>query len=214
MIISVLEDRALMKLDVSTEWNYFDDQPMTALSSRNNSIGPPPFLMYSSITYDHSGNLHVEGGGQAIFNKSLNISTQQATPSVPVEQNSWALRTENGSWASERPRLNESNRAPIHTLYTQAPDQDLVFLFNGILSNGSDERVYPKMTIINTRTNDARTVSTETLSPSSALVGAVFQYLPLLGQKGALILFGGARRYNENVTTDTWGTMVPYVSRI
>jgi hypothetical protein len=196
---------------MSTEWNYFDDQPLTALSSPNTSNGPTPSIMYSSITYDYTGNFHVEGGGRATFDKSRNATTQQAIPGLPLEQISWMLRTGNGTWASEKLRSTESNRAPIHTLYTQAPDQDLVFFFNGIISNGSTEMVHPKMSVVNTRTNDIRTVSTESISASTARVGAIFQYPPLLGQKGALILFGGATRYNENVTTDTWGTMVPHL---
>jgi hypothetical protein len=185
------------------------DQPLSAFSSRNTTNGPTSFLMYSSLTYDHSGDFHVEGGGRAIFNNSLNRSTLQPVAGMPKEQSSWFVSHENGSWAIEKLRLAESNRGPIHTLYTQAPDQDLVFLYNGIFSNRSRQQAYPKMMIINTRTNEVRTVSTETISPSAARVGAVFQYLPLMGRKGALLLFGGATKHDENMTTDPWGTMVP-----
>jgi hypothetical protein len=190
-----------------------NDQPMTALSSRNTSNGPPSFLMYSSITYDYNGNFQVDGGGRATFNNSLNASTQEITPAMPVEKTSWILSSKNGSWTTGKVRISETGREPMHTLYTQAPEQDLAFYLNGILSNGSSERVYPRMVIINTRTNDIRTVSTESISPSAARVGAVFPYLPLLGQKGALLLFGGTTRHNENITTDSWGTMVPHLSR-
>jgi hypothetical protein len=94
------------------------------------------------------------------------------------------------------------------SLYVQAPDQDLVFYLHGILGNSSSDKAYPKMTIINTRSNISRTVSTESMSPSGIRVEAAFQYLPLLGRKGGLVLLGGATRRDENTTTDPWGTMV------
>jgi hypothetical protein len=183
-----------------------NDQPMTALSSRNNSDGPPSFLMYSSITYYAYGNFHIDGGGLAV----LNASKEQPMPAMPILNSSWTLSSKNGSWSSSKSRLPESAYAPMYSLYTQAPEHDLVFYMNGILSNGSGERVYPKMMIINTRTNAARTVSTQSIAPSAIRVGAVFQYLPLLGQKGGLLLFGGATRHNDNITTSRWGSMVTY----
>jgi hypothetical protein len=135
------------------------------------------------------------------------VEPLQPVPGMPKEKNSWFVANENGSWATEKLRLAESNRGPINTLYAQAPGRDLVFLYNGIISNGSGEQAYPKMMVINTRTNEVRTVSTETISPSAARVGAVFQYLPLMGQKGALLLFGGAtRREHDNGSMGHNGT--------
>jgi hypothetical protein len=204
-----IQDHALLKLDLSTSWNYMlNDRPMTALSSRNTPNGPPPFLMYGSITYDYNGDFHIDGGGRAMFNYSLNTSAQQPTPAMPVETSSWVLSSKNGSWASEQLRLPGAACAPIYTLYTQAPEHDLAFYLNGILSNGSSERAYPRMMIVNTRTNSVRTVSTGSISPSAARVGAIFEYLPLLGEKGALLLFGGAIRHDKNITGDLWDTMV------
>ena len=96
----------------------------------------------------------------------------------------------------------------MNALSVQAPEQDLVFALNGIVSDGQHGRVFPSMIALNTRTNTARTVSTEALTRSSSRTESILQYLPLLGTKGALLLLGGAMRYNDNLTTDLWGTMV------
>lgn len=181
---------------------------MTAISL-NVSYAPPPFLMYSSLTYDADHNFHIDGGGLAM----LDASGDQPMLAIPDQNSSWTFWSNNGSWSPAIARIPESSHAPMQTLYTQAPEQDLVFYLNGILSNGSSERAYPKMMILNTKTNAKRIVSTETIAASSARVGAVFQYMPLLGRKGGLILFGGATKYNDNVTTDLWGTMVSKNSR-
>jgi hypothetical protein len=156
--------------------------------------------------YDADDNFHVYGGGLPAPNASID----QPRRAFPVENNLWVFAKNNGTWTSSATRIPGSKYAPSHGLYAQAPEYNLAFFLNGIISNGSSERVYPNMMVINTRTRDIRTVSTADISPSTARVGAVFQYLPLLGRKGGLVLFGGATRYNENITTDQWGTMVIY----
>ncbi|KAH3910767.1 hypothetical protein HBI56_188420 [Parastagonospora nodorum] len=199
-------DSSLLKLDLSKSWYYMENDPsIAAISSLNASYAPPPFLMYSSLTCDTDGNFHIDGGGLAMFN----ASREQPMIAMPIQNSSWTFWRNNSSWSPGSARVPESRYAPMHTLYTQAPEQDLVFYLNGILSNGSSERAYPKMMVLNTRTNAKRIVSTEIIAPSSARVGAVFQYMPLLGRKGGLILFGGATRYTDNITIDRWGTMEP-----
>jgi hypothetical protein len=94
------------------------------------------------------------------------------------------------------------------SFYVQAPDQNLIFYLHGILGNSSSDKVYPKMTIVNTQSKISRTVSTESMSSSGIRVGAAFLYLPLLGRKGGLVLLGGATRRGGETTTEPWGTMV------
>ncbi|KAH5134869.1 hypothetical protein HBH69_242490 [Parastagonospora nodorum] len=202
-------DSALAKISLSKSWDYIlDDSVITALGSHSVSDGPPPFLMYSTITYDSNGGIYIEGGARAIFNTTSNVSTTHPMPiGSPAENASWSLSKTDRFWKPLMRTITESSLFRTQILYTQAPDQNLIFYLNGILSNGSNERVYPKMTIINTRTNSSRTVSTEIISPSGVRVGAAFQYLPLLGQKGGLVLLGGATRHDEIITTDPWGTM-------
>ncbi|KAF2831780.1 hypothetical protein CC86DRAFT_143392 [Ophiobolus disseminans] len=200
-------DHALVKLDLSYSWRIlYNDQPMTLVSSLDLADHPPPRLIESSIFYDHNHTFHVYGGGLATSNAS---SVRQTTTS-PVQNRVWTLSS-NESWSSSPVKELDPNYAPMHALSVRAPEHDLVFYLNGILSNGSDEHlhVFPKMIIMNTRTKEVRVVSTNEILPDTARVGAVLQYLPLLGTRGALVLFGGATRHKENVTTDTWGTMVP-----
>jgi hypothetical protein len=200
----------VLKIDLSNSWDYIlDDPPIVTLGSCNASDGPPPFLMYSAITSDSNGDIFIEGGVRAKFNNTCNVTSQHPMPiGAPADNTSWSLSKTGQSWKTVMRRLPESSSLRIQSLYTQAPDQNLIFYLHGILSNGSRKRVYPKMTIINTRSNISRTVSTESLSPSGVRVGAAFVYLPLLGRKGGLVLLGGSTRRDEDITTDPWGAMV------
>jgi hypothetical protein len=102
--------------------------------------------MYSSITYDPSGDFHIDRGGLAVSN----TSADQSKPAIPLRNSSWTLSSKNGSWSVSEARLPESKHAPLYSLYTQAPEQDLVFYLNVVLGNGSRESVYPRMMILNT----------------------------------------------------------------
>jgi hypothetical protein len=175
---------------------------MTVISAPNSSEGPPPFLMYSDMKYDADGNVHIDGGQITSVNSSVDGPTI-----APVMNKSWILSHENSSWSSRDVDLSKFKNTPRHSLSAHAPEHDLVFHLNGFLSNDSLEQVYPNMIVTNTRTHDSRVVSTASLSQTATRVGAVFMYLPLVGQKGALILFGGATRYDNNVSTE-WGNMV------
>jgi hypothetical protein len=129
-----------------------NDPSIAAINPLNASCAPPPFLMYSSLISDTDGNFHIDGGGLAMFN----ASREQPMIAMPIENSSWTFWRKNSSWSPGSARVPESRHAPMHTLYTQAPDQDLIFYLNGILSNGSSERAYPKMMILKTRTNATR----------------------------------------------------------
>jgi hypothetical protein len=201
----ISEDSQLIKLDLSYSWNVlYNDQPTTFISSPNTTTGPPSSLIESSIFTDANGGFHIYGGGLAMPNASVGLPIN----SSPIQNNLRTLSNNSDSWELSMVEIPGLKYALMHTLYAQAPDHDLVFLLNGILSDGTSELVYPKMTIINTETNNVRTVSTENVTGSSARVGATLQYLPLLGRRGGLVLFGGATRHNNNVTTDQWGTML------
>jgi hypothetical protein len=158
--------------------------------------------MYGSLSYDADGDFKVEGGGTPVPNMTQSLPFL----TIPRSNGSWALSINNGSWSIPKSRAPE----PMYSLHAQAPEHDLVFHLNGILSNDSTEQVYLKMMVVNTRTNTVRTVSTESISPSEARLGAIFKYLPMLGRKGALVLFGGANRHHNNMISDPWGNMVTY----
>jgi hypothetical protein len=160
--------------------------------------------MYSSVSYDACNNFYVEGGGTPLLNMSANLPI----PASSSVNGSWKLFNSNSSWSLPTQQSIEPGYVPLYSLHAQAPELNLVFHLNGMLNNGLIEQVYPKMTIVDTRTNRIRTVSTESISPSAARVGAVFQYLPHLGRKGALILFGGAERHENDIINDPWRTMV------
>jgi hypothetical protein len=119
-----------------------------------------------------------------IFGGSLVTSNMSnATTASPVSSTRWTLSGKNSTWSSSTIPGLDFTHLPMHGLSVQAPDQDLVFAL-------------------------ARTVSTESIAPFSSLTKGILQYLPLLGEKGALLLLGGAVRSNDNVTTDPLGAMV------
>jgi hypothetical protein len=151
---------------------------------------------------DDSGSLNVIGG----YLVTSNISN--ATTTSPVSDTRWTLSGKNNSWSSSAISGLDFTHLPMYALSVQAPDQDLVFTLNGVLREGQSDRVFPKMIVLNTRTNHARTVSTENIAPFTSRTEGILQYLPLLGKKGALVLLGGAVRSNDNVTADPSGTLV------
>lgn len=203
--IDITKDGSLLQLDMSRTWDYRSkDRPMTTIGQPNASYGPPRGLIYSGLSYDATGNFLIDGGGLA----EQNASRDDPLSAVPIQSSSWTLSSNNGSWLSSVSKFTNSVHAPMHGLYAQAPEQDLVFSLNPVLTDGSSEQIQLKMMILNTRTNGLRTVSTDFLSPTAGRVGAVFQYLPLLGRKGGLLLFGGAMRNNSNMTADHWNDMV------
>jgi hypothetical protein len=179
---------------------------MMAISTPDSIYEPPPFLMYSSLSFDAEGNFKVEGGGTPV----PNMTQSSLFSAIPMSNSSWTLSTNNGSWLTFDSRASELRNVPLYSLHAQAPEHDLVFHLNGILSDDSTKQVYLNMMVVNTRTKTVRIVSTESISSSDARIGAVLQYLPMLGRKGALVLFGGATRHQNNMISDPWGNMVVY----
>jgi hypothetical protein len=151
---------------------------------------------------DNTESLNIFGGSLVTSNMS------NATTASPVSSTRWTLSGKNSTWSSSTIPGLDFTHLPMHGLSVQAPDQDLVFALEGVLRDGQSDRVFPRMVVLNTRTNHARTVSTESIAPFSSLTKGILQYLPLLGEKGALLLLGGAVRSNDNVTTDPLGAMV------
>jgi hypothetical protein len=174
---------------------------------------PPAPLVESSLFHGSDETLRLYGGSLAAPNGSAN----RPMVTSPVLNTQWTWSCQSASWSSATLHGVDLHYASMHTMFVQAPDQNLVFILNGIASSssGSSERVFPSMIIINTQTNSARVVSTESIAPSTSRVEGILQYLPLVGTKGALILLGGATKYNDNITTDDWGTMVlhPFLAR-
>jgi hypothetical protein len=138
----------------------------------------------------------------------LNACSDWPMTTSPVQNTVWAWSSSNNSWSKSTLGGLDFDYALMNAIPVQVPEQSLVFYLNGILSNGSNESVFPSMIIFNTSTRDVRIVSTAAISRSASRVGAVLQYLPLLGAKGALVLLGGATTHNDNLTRDAWGTMV------
>ncbi|CAO2653807.1 Nn.00g032180.m01.CDS01 [Neocucurbitaria sp. VM-36] len=197
-------DQQLIKLDLSYSWSVLDDdQPATFVSPPNATSGPPSPLVDGSMFYDADGDIHIYGGGLAM----AYASEDRPMTYPPTANRLWTWSNHDSTWNSSTLGLFELGNAPIHALCAQAAEHNLVFLLNGVLSNGSSETAYSRMVVINTQTKFVRTVDTRSVSHAAARVGGILQYLPLMGKKGALVLLGGATWHNDNMTTDQWGTM-------
>lgn len=106
--------------------------------------------------------------------------------------------------------------APLRPNYgaaAQAVDQGIAFYFNGQLDSGSSKNLgIPNVTqvflsgtvVINTTDQTARNLSTAQVSPDLARAGGEMQYLPEVGEKGALVLIGGTNNpSNQFSSTNT-----------
>ena len=197
-------DRRIIKLDLTSSWNLVNNSnPTFGIGTSNSPSAPPSDLTDSTIFYDSNDDFRIYGGGVPSTKPRLNVTP----PSLSIENRLWTLKNTTGSWDSTTSELVSSQHSIERVIYAAAPEHDLVFFLNGILSTGSNYTTYSKMTIYNTRTEVVRIVSTDQIAPSASRLGAIFHYLPQLGQQGALILFGGGTMLGDN-TTNYWGVMV------
>lgn len=150
------------------------------------SIDPPSLFREGTLFQKKNGSeLSVYAGGVANFTNGPTAS--QAKPFV--DNNFHTFIPSNGSWSSQDIGLI-APYAPQHGAATQA-SEGLAFYLNGVVGDKTTREAHPWMIVFDLHQKKARNVSTSTISPAGARVGATLQYVAELGEKGALILIGG-----------------------
>jgi hypothetical protein len=180
---------------------------MSFIDHGGTSADPPSLLREGGLFQNNDAGevLFVYGGVMANFT----MGKSSPRSNSPVDNNLRSISPVNGSWSSQELGL-EATFSPQQGASVQAGQQGLAFYFNGVVGNKESREPHPRMIVLDLHNRTARNVSTATISPSGARVGATLQYVPAVGKKGALILIGGGmRQKDDGVNTHELGrTMV------
>lgn len=186
-----------------SSWDWKTNITLTAFNKTENlstgSIAPSLLRggLYSGPSSD--ANVYTYGGTWSQFNKTFSNSHPD-----PSTYSLWSYATNNSVWNQYDVRNNLPHR-PSRGQYAEASDQGLGFYLNGQLDDGSesassgygDNRVALKGMAVLNFTNSASlasNVSTDTLFRDAGIIGGAVVYVPEIGQKGALVAFGGTQR--------------------
>jgi hypothetical protein len=198
----------------SKSWNYLQNVPQSLLPAPTlEQINAPSAMIRGALfsgTSDDS-RIYLYGGTTSFLNESFAgfkqpSSAQQPLWSYDVADNGWSPVNMSG------PNIRRLNGGA----YAEAPDQGLAFYFNGQLDNGSDSSVANSsefyefvagMLVIDFTNEKVRNISTDALGNGTARVGATLQYLPTVGEKGALVLLGGGSKEITDFSNDEFGTL-------
>lgn len=147
---------------------------------------PPSQLLNPGLFHGNGaeGGVFVYGGGIPAN------ATASREPISCINSSLWEFSPKEGSWSIHDLNL-EHQYAPRHGVFTQAHEHNLAFYFNGLIRNGTKEEPHARMTVLDLDAKTARSLSTDSIVPKSARVGAMLQYVPHIGAKGALVLMGG-----------------------
>ncbi|PSN63502.1 hypothetical protein BS50DRAFT_649155 [Corynespora cassiicola Philippines] len=175
----------MVKLDMSTSWSWLEDNVnMTFISLQPTNYSSQPFIGGSLFgSSSNTSSLYLFGGGPAASNLP-----NESMDSQQIRENIWSFSLTNNKW-SRSELTNGPEYVPRHGAYVEAKNR--AFYLHGIL--GNDPNIYPNpnMTVIDIVNKSIRSVSTAQLSTSESRSGAVLQFIPELGEDGALILLGG-----------------------
>lgn len=111
-------------------------------------------------------------------------------------------------------------KTPSNGLSTEAPDQGLAFYMNGQIDNGTDPDTWATgdattllngMMVIDLVNQTAKNISTQGMVTAHPRVGGSFEYLPHVGDSGALVAMGG-RVYpdTQTPTSQTRGQLLTF----
>lgn len=190
-------------MDMRNSWDWKTNITITAINKTENpSTGSIARSLLRGGLYsgpDSDENVYTYGGTWSQFNKTFSNSHPD-----PSTYSLWSYATNDLTWNQYDLRTNLPHR-PSRGQYAEAPDQGLGFYLNGQLDSGSesassgfgDDRVALKgMAVLNftNLASLARNVSTDVLFRDAGIIGGAMVYAPEVGQRGALVAFGGTQR--------------------
>jgi hypothetical protein len=107
---------------------------------------------------------------------------------------------------------------PSNCASANIPELGLGFCFNGRIDDGSSlesQNYGPNrtvfltgMVIVDLNEQASWNLSTAAISPTDGRSGAGLQYVPSIGEKGALVLIGGGTKAKSIYSNDTFGDLV------
>jgi hypothetical protein len=201
-------------IDNSKPWDYLINVPQSQLPTPALEPADAPSAMVRGALF--SGNsddsrIYLYGGTTSFLNESFAGFKQPLSSQYPL----WSYDVANNEWSPVN--MTGPNLRRLHGgAYAEAPDQGLAFYFNGQLDNGSDSLVANSsefhefvagMLVIDFKNEEVRNISTGALGNGTARVGATLQYLPGVGENGALVLLGGGSKETTDLSVNEFGTL-------
>lgn len=199
---NVLDDY-LIKVNLTTSWDWKTNISETFTNiTKNPKTGslPPQGVRGAFFQGSSDDNNFYYYGGTTSF---LNTSFPGWTPPAPSAYSLWSYDTVTEQWGQYDLRPSIPNR-PNSGAAAEAPDQKLMFYFNGVIDNGSStatENLGPSavrfldgMVVMNMTDNTARNLSTTAVSQDLPRARGNMQYIPNIGKNGILVLIGGSNK--------------------
>lgn len=211
----IVADTELIEVDMRSSWDWKHNISINAVNkTANPDTGTSPPLvdrgtMYSGPSTDP--NIYLYGGTVSYLNTSF-PGFQKPTSS---QYALWSYDTAATEWDQYDVKLNAPYR-PAGGAHAEAPDQGLAFYLNGFVDNGTNNqlenmdnfrRYLDGMIVINTESNSATNVSTDSLRASPRAKGGM-TYVPNVGTSGILVAVGGVTKPSSDSSASNEGTYV------
>lgn len=196
----VVLDNQLIQVNLTSSWDWKTNISQTTTNiTANPTTGSLPPLVGRGVLYQgppDDDNIYLYGGTTDYSNSSFPGWRSPDSPTYSL----WVFDTVIAEWSQYNIGRNAPFR-PSSGAAAEAGDQSLGFYLNGELDRGSssyvglvaDTNVFlDGMVVINITTKTANNISTAEINAGQARARAQLQYLPTIGEKGALVLLGGS----------------------
>ena len=206
-----MPDDYVVNVDLSTSWDWKTNISETSTNiTANPTTGSTPPQVVRGTLYqgpEDDDSIYLYGGTTSFQNTSFPGWQNPAPPTYSL----WSFDTKSTQW-SQFDISHHVPYRPSNGAAAEAVDQSLAFYFNGELDSGSSSQwgsfsdnnvLLSGMVVINTTDRTARNLSTAQVDAHLARVRGRMQYLPGVGEKGALVLIGGSTNpANQPNSTD------------
>lgn len=211
---------ALLQIDLTNSWNWKTNLTVNNIKKgQNPDTGTDAPLFVRSALYNGLPNdtsFYLYGGTVSYANTSFPGWQQPITSQYAL----WSYSVTDETWSQYDVSLDVPNR-PNSGAFAEAPDLGLGFYLNGEIDSGSQNSVesmenfrafLPGLVVVDTARHTAKNLSTDALKDTPrARHRAV--YVPGIGEKGALVTFGGVTKSVYDGSASSRGTYVWTVPR-
>jgi hypothetical protein len=201
---------------MTSSWDWKTNISMVSLNKTNNpkTGTPPPLVVFGGLYPGGQDDrkIYLYGGTTSFQNTSFPGFSGPTSAQYTL----WSYDPTTSEWNQFDITDTAPNR-PNSGAYTEAPDQDLAFYFNGQIDQGSQldtqslngaKRFMPGMIVINTHNQTARNLSTDAVVQSKPRTRGKMTYLPAVGKNGILVLLTGTSKSVTDTSTQEFGDFV------
>ncbi|KAA8651738.1 hypothetical protein EYZ11_000059 [Aspergillus tanneri] len=207
----------LIEVDMRTSWDWKLNISITTVNKTTNpQTGTEPPLVVRGALFSGPAsdpNIYLYGGTTSFLNTSFPGFQPPASPQYAL----WSYSVPDTKWDQYDVTLSVQYR-PAGGAYAEAPDQGLAFYLNGLINNGTSnrlakidnfERYLDGLIVIDMKSKSATNVSTDSLRDSPRVKGGM-TYLSNVGSSGVLVAVGGVTKPSSDSSDSNDGTYVTF----